>query len=549
MTESTRVEHYKIVSNYKHLQPINDDITTKIKQLYNNNIWNLKDRFKDLQEHHKDLGITTSISWNNKIQYLDYITPTAPLNDISLKAFKAGEYKSKYTDKKPNNDKTELCYANRISFFTRTFTSLQQYNNEDNIKWVIPNNRLLMYEIMKYHNDNNRTVSTLNNDFKVLVRVIKLLLGEDDELRFKYSALQIAFSEIENIKYDNNKIITLRENKQFVPYEKLLKICDELEEDYDTELHKLPKAIRKDGLKHSNILFNKHQILLAVSLNVWDYPSRHEKYDLSIIQDEREATQNNNFIVIPTSNKVCKVVFNEVVKEHKPLSYNIESKAIAGLNKRLNKLLKYSQQIYPRPHLFINKDNWNNQKLDKVAPSTVSEWVREVMTTKNIGINGLRRAFSTYYYPRFNNRQKAILKTRMRTSKENIERSYLKQYIAENTLNEPDLDLITNVSATKETDIIIDNDNIENVPCKDDTHTRKLKNFNRWYEKDENKQTHLARVKSHSVKKSTYQKRILRELNSGKMDFNKIKQNTIDYYGIKMKEGVYYTDKEITDEQ
>lgn len=129
----------------------------------------------------------------------------------------------------------------------------------------------------------------------------------------------------------------------------------------------------------------------------------------------------------------------------------------------------------------------------------------------------------------------------MRTSKENIERSYLKQYI------EPDLDLITNVSATKETDIIIDNDNIENVPCNDDTHTRKLKNFNRWYEKDENKQTHLARVKSHSVKKSTYQKRILRELNSAKMDFNKLKQNTIDYYGIKIKEGVYYTDKEITD--
>lgn len=566
--QQTKVEHYKTLTNYKNLTLINDDISTKIRQLYNNNIWNLQDKFKDLEEHYEDLGIKGLISWNNKIQYLDYQQSPKPLNNISLKSLKEGEYKSKYTDKKPNSIKTEAGYANRISFFTRTFKSLEQYKNQDGLSWIIPNNRLLMYEIMKYHNDNNRTVSTLNNDFKTLVRVIKLLLGEEDELRFKYSALQIAFSDIENAKDDNNKIITEQEIRQFIPYEQLLQICDELEEDYNQELNKLPLSIRKDGLKHSNKLFNQHQILLAVALNVWDYPSRHEKFSLSILEDEKEVSPNKNFIVIPTSNKVCKFVLNEVVKEHKPLSYNIDSKAISGLNKRLNTLLKYSYKTYKRPHMFIGKDKWNSQKLEKVSPSTVSDWLREVLETKNIGIDGFRSAFVSYYYPKFNNRQKAIMKTRMRTSRDILERSYLKHYTSPDELIkvkiEPNIELIANTSAgtTKETGIIVYDNNKQNkskeekriLPINEektidtkDTHTRKQKNFQKWYEKKENKEKHLDKVRQHSKKISVYQSRILRELNNGKMDFKRLQPTTIDKYGIKVKDGIYYTDKEIKD--
>jgi len=526
VVQQKRVEHYKIFENYKNLEIINDDISTKIKNLYDNNKWNLKDRFKDLQEHYEELGIKTEIAWNNKIQYLDYTVLKPPLNTVSLKAFKEGEYNSKYKDKKSNSIKTETGYANRIIFFTKTFASLKEYQDQDDLSWIIANNRLLMYEIMNYHDSNNRTVSTMNNDFKTIVRVIKLLLGEEDELRFKYSALQIAFSDIENIKDDDNVINTVQEIRQFISHEELLKICDKLEEEYNKELDKLPLEIKKDGLKHSNKLFNQHQILLAVALNVWDYPSRHEKFDLTIIQDENQATIGNNFVVIPKTNKVCKMIFNEIVKDHKPLSYNIESTAIADLNKKLDKLLKYSLRIYQRPYLFIGKDRWKSQKLDKITPLTVSDWLRDLVSNKNMGIDGLRSSFVSYYYPRFNNRQKNVMCVRMRTSKDVAERSYLKKYNSQ-----------SNEIVKINIDPLSDND----------TKVRKRRNFKKWCENGDNRSKYLEKVRIFSAKKSTYQRRLLRELNSGKIDFKKMKDATISAYSIKFKDGIYYTDNEIKD--
>ena len=72
--------------------------------------------------------------------------------------------------------------------------------------WIVINNKLLMYEIFNYHNNNNHSISTLNSDFKALVRIIKLLLGPEHELRYKYSALQTGLTGIENMGDDFNKI-------------------------------------------------------------------------------------------------------------------------------------------------------------------------------------------------------------------------------------------------------------------------------------------------------------------------------------------------------
>ena len=70
-------------------------------------------------------------------------------------------------------------------------------------------------------------------------------------------------------------------------------------------------------------------------------------------------------------------------------------------------------------------------------------------------------------------------------------------------------------------------------------------NFKFWYEKsEENRQKHRERVKQNSNSDETYVKRIVRELNAGKIAFEKIKEKTKTKYGLKKREnGEYYSDK------
>ena len=52
-------------------------------------------------------------------------------------------------DHKENSVKTEEKYGKRIKFYTKTFEPFKKYDGVDDISWIIPNNRLLMYECIK----------------------------------------------------------------------------------------------------------------------------------------------------------------------------------------------------------------------------------------------------------------------------------------------------------------------------------------------------------------------------------------------------------------
>ncbi len=60
----------------------------------------------------------------------------------------------------------------------------------------------LLYLIMYYHNIKGQSIASVNNDLKCLIRAIILILvnPEEEEIRWKYSALQIAIGDIERFK-------------------------------------------------------------------------------------------------------------------------------------------------------------------------------------------------------------------------------------------------------------------------------------------------------------------------------------------------------------
>ncbi len=79
--EQTSTEHYKKIENYKTLTIVDDGLNQAIKDLYDNNSWNLKSKFEDLKFYYEQIGISEVISWNQDIQYLDL---TASSNQTDL---------------------------------------------------------------------------------------------------------------------------------------------------------------------------------------------------------------------------------------------------------------------------------------------------------------------------------------------------------------------------------------------------------------------------------------------------------------------------------
>ena len=356
----SKIEPYKKIETYKELEISDDEINRSIQYLYKNNVWKLKDNLEKFKQYLRNVNDTTEIAWLNGIQYLDYTSYPKALNNISLKDFQEGKYINKYIEKKKKiSPKTDEKYAKRITFWTKTFEPFQSYQDKDNLMWIVINNKLLMYEIFNYHNKNNHSISTLNSDFKALVRIIKLLLGTEHELRYKYSALQTGLTDIENMGDDFNNISSQQEENQFVLYEHLIDIIDELEQMYITKYNQLNPRTRNNPLKHPNTLFNIHQDMIALAMYVWDFPSRFEKYGMEYITDIKDAETGKNYVLLPKGNEPVKLIFNEIKKDHKPINYylDIDIPILDNFNKRLSELLIKSYMMYPRKYLFIGRRN------------------------------------------------------------------------------------------------------------------------------------------------------------------------------------------------
>ena len=304
--QQTKVEKYKQKGSYQKLKEKTDQLSKQIKDLFENNVWDLKEKFEHFKLYLEELGNKGEIAWFNGIQYLDYVRFPKPLNVISLQKLIDGEYRGMYIDKKDKIlPKTDEKYGKRVKFLMKTFLPMKKQRNIDNLQWIIKQNREIMYEIMKYHHEKGNALSTLNSDFKALVRVIKLLLGDEDELRLKYSALQVGLTDLENIKDDQNQVSSNQEFAQYVPYEDLTTKVEDMHTKYVKSLNQ--------QTKDKNELFNDHQDLLALALYVWDYPSRQEKLTLDFITQENQAQPNKNYVLIPPNDDgVCKFIFNEI---------------------------------------------------------------------------------------------------------------------------------------------------------------------------------------------------------------------------------------------
>ena len=520
---------YKDITNYKHLHFLNDNTSLLIQDIYQNNIWKLQEKFNELKEYYEQINVSPIIAWEQGIQYLD-LPQAIPVNPLGLGAFKRGEYKGVAVDRKANSISTESTYAKRIEFWAKNLQPFKQFQGQDDFSWVLLHNRLLTYEIMKYNNDKGNTISSLNNDFKTIIRTIKLLLpNPDNELRWKFTSLQMAIGDIERYEDDLNQIKTARELRTFIPYEQLIDIVDSLEYQYNNT---------RD--------LKTNMYLLAVAVNVLDYPSRMDKYDMEIITDVSQIQPNKSYVYF--SNPITFIFYNEK-KQHKPLLYKLNAKPLQQFNKRLNNIIIQSLTDFPRTHLFVSPST-----LKPVKDTTIAEWLKNLFPDKNLGVNTFRSSFVSYFYPKSNNREKEIMRIRMRTSRQELERAYLKHYSSPDILSrvklEPTDELLSSASVgTTSNPLYVDNDgerfndyprssrvNVDipnQVRRKSDVPIReqRIANSRKYYAN--NKEKHLEYMKSYDKDPKVIKRKYVRDLNSGQLEWSKIKEATKQKYDLK----------------
>jgi len=543
--QQSNIEMYKSIASYKTLTIKNDPINQLLLDLYENNIWSLKLKFEELAAYYNDIGISSIISWNEGIQYLDF-DELPSFKKVSIKALTNGDYKSIATDR-PNTIRTEKSYGNRINFFIKTFEFLRQYRDDDDFSWILIHHRELLLNILYYHNSKYHSLASVNNDLKCLIRMIKLVLNnpDEEEIRWKYSALQIAIGDIERFKDDFNNIVSINELKSFIPYENLLDLVDKLELYYK-------QSIGNVSLNQEVYL---NQLLLAVAIMVLDYPSRLDKYEMEIITDETQIKEGKCYILL--TNPIT-FIFNNNKKQHKPLKYKLMSRGVLhGLIKRLNEMIWDSITKYPRKTLFIKKDSYENKQLLPVKEKTITEWIRNLIPNRTLNIGTFRSSFVSYYYPKINNLEKKLMVIRMRTSLDEINRAYLKFYTNPDTLVkvkvEPTEELINAAnSGIINNPIQIDNSistNINELPQSQpiinsepiiSNNERKKLTSKIWYEK--NKEHHKLKVKERDNNPLTTRKRYIRELNNKILDYSKMKQETKNKYNIQYdtEKNLYY---------
>ena len=567
--QTSNSEKFKKVKQYADkLQTKNDDITKKIKELYENNIWDLKEKFEDLEEVYKDNSNDKDIAWVQGVQYMDYIRRPRITKKISLKSFMQGEYNTLYVDKEPNSPVTEFNYAKRIEFYTRNLASFKKYHDKDDISWVVYENHTLLYEVLKYNNDNNNTYISTNKDMKTILRTIRLHLGNKHELTYKFSALSTALTDLASRRDGENRVDTDREIKQFIKYVDLIRLVEQLEEEYNNELNTLTPEDRDNGDKHSNRLYHMHQLHLLVALYIYDFPSRNEKMNLSFITNEKQAKKDKNYILV-RDKLDCKLIFNEIKKRHNAFSYVIktDTPVISGFNKKLNKLIKYSFKTYPRDSVLIGKSSWGKKDLKAISVGTVATWLRDIFKNKNLSVNTFRSSFVSYYVNDVgvNLNQKKEMALKMRTSTTQVDEAYRKDVRSPEERFKVKLEEMEDEEETMQAQINISTGTSKGnpvniaggeqirpaIPVREavvpiakskpmNVHARKRKNFQTYYAKADKNKKHRERVKKHSKKPETYAKRLARELNNKMIDIKNLQPTTIAKYGIK-KDGDSWT--------
>lgn len=158
---------YSNIKNYNELIIKNNNITKELNNIFKNNVWNLNENIKDLNNKNKIEQKPLIEGLLNGVYNLDFKKPVKSKNILKDDFFNM-VYKDEQT-----TDRTEINYINTLkSWLKNIFNYNKKFVDDVNLNWIVNNQNEVLFKILEFRNKNKQSIETLRKDINTILKII-----------------------------------------------------------------------------------------------------------------------------------------------------------------------------------------------------------------------------------------------------------------------------------------------------------------------------------------------------------------------------------------
>ena len=459
----------------------------------------------------------------------EYVKPIVSIPSYSKLNNK--EYETQQT-------KSDENIAASIKFFRNQLPSFQQYQEDDDISWVVKEHRLLVIEIFEYYAEVAKaaksakaakaareargaiddvkekkkmpSIATIKSRFNAITRIFRIAYQTKKyELYEKYSGLVIFLGMHFDLDEFKNELSDL-EREKFVPFNQILDIQQKLQKEFEL-------MVNKQTVKAYDI----NQELLLVSLYSLIPPLRNETKTLKF----NSLTQTEGDWIVIKADGTVYLDLNEEKKRHDAILIKVSEKS-----PQLARIIKQSYELYPRTAVFTQLKKYPDVSKQASVSSLDDRLVKAFASTeKKVSVNSLRSSYFSYQNSeaikngkQLSTGEKDEIARQMRTSRKYLDEAYLKIFDTKQKDQQAERPVQIRVEPVDET-----------TP-----YQKQLTRNQQYYH--QNKEKVLEKQKAYKDSKSPFEKSRAKQLyylNSDAEYYKKMKPATQEKYKFKKENG------------
>jgi|688.fasta_scaffold00159_54 hypothetical protein len=440
----------------------------------------------------------------------------------------SGEYQKGFANYDKSNTKASIDIFVQLPSFT-------QYQNRDELDWIVRDHRLLALEIFEHYKNGTKrgdvSLSTLEARFNSILRIIRIAYNTKKIPLYKLFSV-IVFQIHGNVMDEEgeNKL-NQHEQEKFINWNDIMKIQSILEAKFNA-------VENKDTIE----AYDLNNDLVLLSLYCLIPPLRNE---IKLLEFTSNAKLNKiDYIYVSANKKKLILKLNKNKKQHAAIHFNLTLGPFA--NTHLCDIIIQSLTLYPRKYVFTLKNAYPDMS-SKATQRAVDERLIDIFYRNGIknmiSVNSLRSSYVSHRLsePRITYNQKKTIVYRMRTSLICLERSYNKVQFNSPVLKDKEL---CDMCDDCDDDIPVQPhhpdvaqpapaDDTRSKECNISYYHKKLEYNKNYYEA--HKEDVLKKQKEYKDKKTPFEKtreRTVQLLNSSTDYAKSVRKTTLEKYKI-----------------
>lgn len=484
----------------------NDDITERLDDL-------------DYTKRAFTISLQSGIT-NFEVKDIDKI----PLKEVLYSKFKNGDYETGKSKSDAN------VYIDKLNKIMNNYPSFKKYKPQDDLSWVVRENRLLLCEMLEYAIPRGLQLPSIEGELVAIMRVCLLALGTKQHPL--YIKLQTMLSEMrKNFRTDEGENdFNESELKRggLIPWH----IVTDKQKELEYNFNRISNKRTRDG-------YFLNQDLVLLSLYSLIPPLRNEPKTIEFTTTKQDK---GNWIYIQNDKVTLDLI--EIKKRHESIELD--------LPEHLQKILRESYTLYPRQYAFTDSLKYPDVS-KKAALSTMNQRLENLFKDyKNpqgvqykVQASMLRSSYVTFRLQKqLKYNQLLWIAKNMRTSVEMLQLHYFKiitqpMDAIPAIVDIPDEYIQAPVQPAQPIQQQPEPAKKAAKPQQTDAYQKHLKAGRDYYKNNKDKILPGARKYRREHKKDDARRKILKFLNNDPTYKDRIKQTTVDKYDIKKVDGKY----------